>query len=301
MSVFLLSCVSDTEVDPLSELNKKQETSKEDDEQVQASEIQLSDQEFYAYVQSIPTPLQSTALMEAIGIEFKPEFLLSTDQADDANSWFAQSIKLGIYGADMAYANVYDQTRKSIQYLGTVRSLADKLKIGQFFDVESVKKMIENRENVDDLVNTSQMNFQKMNDYLQKQERGKVSVAMILGGWVETLYLSSQVASENKENEMLHENVTEQKYALETISLLLQMYANDKYFSQFNTSFQKVVEAYEQVQVIFHEGEVSYSEDENGNLVAEDTSTTEIVFTMDDLQKITKAISDLRNDLIAIH
>jgi hypothetical protein len=178
--------------------------------------------------------------------------------------------------------------------------LADKLKIGQFFDVASIKQMVEQKDNLDELINISQMNFQKMNDYLQKQNRGKVSVAMILGGWVETLYLSAKVATLEKNNEALFENVSEQKFSLETIQLLLGLYASDKYFKIFKEEFQPLFTAYENVEVIFTQGEITYSEDAEGNMVAEDSSTSEIVFTKKDLEKITKAVSNLRKKLIEI-
>ncbi len=178
--------------------------------------------------------------------------------------------------------------------------MADKLKIGQFFDVASIKQMVEQKDNLDELINISQMNFQKMNDYLQKQNRGKVSVAMILGGWVETLYLSAKVATLEKNNEALFENVSEQKFSLETIQLLLGLYASDKYFKIFKEEFQPLFTAYENVEVIFTQGEITYSEDAEGNMVAEDSSTSEIVFTKKDLEKITKAVSNLRKKLIEI-
>lgn len=238
--------------------------------------------------------------MQAVGVEYQSSFILDTDESKKANSWFSQSVKLGIFGADMAYSNVYGETRKSIQYLTSIRGLADKLKIGQFFDVASIKEMVEQKDNLDELINVSQMNFQKMNDYLQKQNRGKVSVAMILGGWVETLYLSAKVATLEKDNEALFENVSEQKFSLETIQLLLDLYASDKYFAIFKEEFQPLISAYENVEVIFTEGEITYSEDAEGNIVAEDTSTSEIVFTKKDLDKITKAVSNLRKKLIEI-
>ena len=126
--ILLSACVPDTSVDPLSELTKQQQ-----EEQVQKSEIDLSVDEFYALIQAIPTPLQSTSLMQAVGVEYQSSFILDIDESKKANSWFSQSVKLGIFGADMAYSNVYGETRKSIQYLTSIRGLADKLKIGQFF------------------------------------------------------------------------------------------------------------------------------------------------------------------------
>ena len=110
--VVLFSCVPDTSVDPLSELTKQQQ-----EDQIQKSEIDISDEVFYALIQAIPTPLQSTSLMQAVGVEYQSSFILDTDESKKANSWFSQSVKLGIFGADMAYSNVYGETRKSIQYL----------------------------------------------------------------------------------------------------------------------------------------------------------------------------------------
>ena len=197
-----------------------------------------------------------------------------------------------VYFGDTAHLPYGDKSPEAIKYYS--------LKIGQFFDVASIKQMVEQKDNLDELINISQMNFQKMNDYLQKQNRGKVSVAMILGGWVETLYLSAKVATLEKNNEALFENVSEQKFSLETIQLLLGLYASDKYFKIFKEEFQPLFTAYENVEVIFTQGEITYSEDAEGNMVAEDSSTSEIVFTKKDLEKITKAVSNLRKKLIEI-
>lgn len=114
------------------------------------------------------------------------------------------------------------------------------------------------------------------------------------------MYLSAKVATLEKDNEALFENVSEQKFSLETIQLLLDLYASDKYFTIFKEEFQPLISAYENVEVIFTEGEITYSEDAEGNIVAEDTSTSEIVFTKKDLDKITKAVSNLRKKLIEI-
>ena len=53
----------DTSVDPLSKLTKQQQ-----EDQIQKSEIDISDEEFYALIQAIPTPLQSSSLMQAMNI-----------------------------------------------------------------------------------------------------------------------------------------------------------------------------------------------------------------------------------------
>jgi len=292
-SLSLFGCVSDENADPLAELTKNQLK-----EQVQEKEVAMSDEEFYGYVQSIPTPLQSSAVMQAMGIEFNEAILQNTDNAGKYSSWFAQAANLGIYGGDMVYSDTYSETKKSLDYLGSVRDLADKLKIGQFFDLATIKELSDKKGNGDELVNATQLNFQKMNDYLQKQKRGKVSVAMLIGGWIEGLYLSAKISSLHPDNKELRETVAQQKLSLETIDALLKLYASDKYFVEFKKDFDLLAESFKAVQIIYHEGESRQYEDAQGNLVVEDTSTSEIVISQADVVNIVVAAGRIRQNLI---
>jgi hypothetical protein len=287
------ACVSESAVDPLTELNKINM-----EEQVQDSELTLSEEEFYAMVQSIPSPIQSTALMQAVGAEYKENVLQVTDKSSNYVSWFAQSTNLGIYLADMGYANLYGETKKSMDYMISIRDLADKLKIGQFFDLETIKKLSDKKDDIDGLINESQMNFQKMNDYLQKQNRGKVSVAMIMGGWIEGLYLSAKIAQLNPTSQELLDNVAQQKLSLSTIELFLELYSSDKYFADFKNDFNELVKAYDKVDIVYYDGEVTYTEDADGNLIVEDTSTSEMVISQSDLNAIEKRIQTIRKKLV---
>lgn len=291
-AIALYSCADPAQVDPLAGLTQQQMK-----EEVQEADVKMSDEEFYSHVQSIPTPLQTTALIQSLDIEFDESILHNTEDVDNINNWFGYATNLGIYGADMGYANLYGETKKSMDYLSSVRTLADKLKIGQFFDFSTIKELASNKENMEDLINTSQMNFQKMNDYLQKQGRGKISVAMLLGGWAEGLYISCAINEKNS-NETLHESIGEQKLSLETIGMLVELYGSDKYFVKFKEDFDNLVAAYEEVENIYIEGEIIEEEDEDGNLIFVDTSTSEVAITADDVEAITKAINDLRNNMI---
>ena len=107
--LFLGSCVSESNIDPLQELTNSQQQN-----QIQKSELTLSDEEFYALVQSIPSPLQVSALMEALGLPYDETFTVKTDKVDEYGNWFAQATNMGIYGADMGYANVYGEMKKSL-------------------------------------------------------------------------------------------------------------------------------------------------------------------------------------------
>jgi soluble cytochrome b562 len=292
IATILTGCASEQQANPLAELTQQQKK-----EEVQEAESTMSNEEFYSLVQSIPTPLQSTALIQALDFDYDESILHKSEDVEKITNWFGYAANLGIYGGDMGYANLYGETKKSMDYLNTVRKLADKLKIGQFFDFSTIKELANSKENLDELINTSQMNFQKMNDYLQKQGRGKVSVAILFGGWAEGLYIACEI-NKSLNSPILEEFIGEQKYALETIDLLIDQYKSDKYFKDFRTDFDALVEAYDDVENLFIEGEMVETEDENGELVFEDTSTSEVIITKGDVKKITAAINNLRDNLI---
>lgn len=288
----LNSCASNQETNPLEVLTIQQKK-----EEVQEAEKTMSDEEFYSLVQSIPTPLQSTALIQALDIEYDESILHKSEELENITNWFGYATNLGIYGGDMGYSNLYGETKKSMDYLNTVRQLADKLKIGQFFDFSTIKELANSKENLDELVNTSQMNFQKMNDYLQKQGRGKVSVAILFGGWAEGLYLTCEI-NRSVNSDVLQESIGEQKLALKTIEDLIELYGSDKYFQKFKTDFENLQDAYADVENLYIEGEIVEREDENGELIYEDTSSSEVVITKTDVDRITAAINKLRDNLI---
>lgn len=144
--------------------------------------------------------------------------------------------------------------------LNTVIKLSDNLKIDQFFDFSEIKELVNSKEYLDELINTSQMNFQKMNDYLQKQVGGKVSVAILFGSWDEGLYISFKI-NKSLQSEILEESIGEQKLAIETIDELINLYPSDRYFQDFRKYFDAEVEN------LFIEGEMIESEDKNGELV----------------------------------
>lgn len=292
LAAIISSCASEQQANPLAELTQQQKK-----EEVQEAEVTMSNEEFYSLVQSIPTPLQTTALIQALDFEYDESMLHRTEEVESITNWFGYATNLGIYGGDMGYANLYGETKKSMDYLNTVRKLADKLKIGQFFDFSTIKELANSKENLDELINTSQMNFQKMNDYLQKQGRGKVSVAILFGGWAEGLYIACEI-NKSLKSPVLEESIGEQKLALETIDQLIGLYETDRYFQEFRKDFDDLASAYSYVENLYIEGEMVETEDENGELIFEDTSTSEVVITKEDVSKITAAITKLRDNLI---
>jgi hypothetical protein len=61
-------------------------------------------------------------------------------------------------------------TADGIKYITSIKSLADELNIGQFFDVETIGRLAANSKNLDSLLLITTMNFNHINHYLQSHK-----------------------------------------------------------------------------------------------------------------------------------
>ena len=103
-----------------------------------------------------------------------------------------------------------------IEYLASIKKLADNIKVGQFFDFETLKRIASNNKNYDSLLFISTDNFNKMDKQLRDQKRGELSVLMITGAWLEGMHVATQVCKV-KETKELTDRIGYEKINLDNI------------------------------------------------------------------------------------
>jgi hypothetical protein len=178
-------------------------------------------------LQQIPSPLEISVLLKESGTKYNASILNSADNLSKYNSNYKKALNLGVYGTDLGYTNIYEQNKDGIKYLSAIKSLADGLNIGQFFDIETIGHLAANSKNLDSLLLITTQNFNSINHYLQTQSRANLSVLLLIGGWVEAMQITCQVAAKDVKNKELQEKIGEQKIILEQIVLLLSFYKDD--------------------------------------------------------------------------
>jgi len=57
---------------------------------------------------SVPSPIQIAILTKELGIEYNKNILNSSKKYFAYNTSFTQALNLGVYGADLAYVNIYE-------------------------------------------------------------------------------------------------------------------------------------------------------------------------------------------------
>ena len=139
------------------------------------------------------------------------------------NTDFKQALNLGIYGCDLGYLNMYEKTGSIISSMQAIKKLADQLRIGHFFDFNTIKRLATNNENIDSLMYISVSSFNNMDEYLRDNNRSDISSLLVTGMWIEGMYLACQVVKENA-NDQLRERIGDSKIVLSDLLLILKNY-----------------------------------------------------------------------------
>lgn len=210
-------------------------------------------------VQNVSSPVEMAALIKKLGVPFSKDYLSDPDLVDNYASTYSKSLNLGVLGADLGYMNIYDKTGLIMNHLTAIKKVADDLKIGQFFDFSTLKRLASNNENLDSLMYISTSSFNKMDRYLRANNRSNASTLMVAGVWIEGLYLATQVAVKSN-NQEIKERIGEQKISLNDLLIVLKVYKSDKNFADLVADFEEIKLAFDPIKISVEKGEPTMQE-----------------------------------------
>ncbi|MGQ1891570.1 hypothetical protein ACT29H_14110 [Thermophagus sp. OGC60D27] len=247
---------------------------------------------------SLPSPLETSMLIKKAGADFNVTLLNPPENLSKYQTNYKMALNLGIYSADLSYATLFDQSETTIEYMGVARKLADELGILGAVDEETIKKLEENmnnREVVMDIISESYMNA---NAYLSDNNRAAVSVMVLAGGWIEGLYLATSLTNGSvEENKNLVERILYQKLSLETLLSMLDTYATHPDVAKLIAQFEDLKEVFNKVTIV------------NTSPIEAETDTlrrmtiiragSEIDINPNDFALLCKKIEEMRSDFVS--
>lgn len=257
----------------------------------------LSSEAIEEISKNISSPVEIANLLQIMAVPFSPDYLASSVDANKQATAFDKALTLGILGADLGYLNMYEKTGSSIDMLSSIRKLAEGIRVGQFFDFETIKRLSLNKSNLDSLLFLSIDSYTQIDKYLRDDNRGHLSSLMIIGVWIEGQYLATQVMEEYPDP-MLRDRIGEQKVILNDLIMLANPYCNrDPEFSSLCSYLQIIKDKYRDIRITYTLGE-PVSVEQDGGLVIQQTETSKVEMTDGQLAEIIKATKIIRNKLI---
>lgn len=258
----------------------------------------LSEEAVADIVQNIASPVEIASILQSMQVPFSAGYLAPTQGADRLTTNFQKAVMLGIYGADLGYLNIYGKTGNSVDVLSVIKRLADGLRVGQYFDFETLKRLSVSKSDLDSLLFLSVNSYNKIDRYLRDNDRGSISALMITGVWIEGQYLATQVALSNN-GEILRDRIGEQKIILGDLLMLLRPYrgSSEEYGSLYGM-MEQISAKYNDVKVSYRLGEPETRE-EDGRLVVVQHEESIVEMTDAQLAEIAALSKEVRNKLIS--
>ena len=258
--------------------------------------LMISKEAMNDIIGNMSSPVEMAALIKSTGVPFNQKYLASTSKVDNLDTDFKQALNLGIYGCDLGYLNMYEKTGSIINSMQAIKKLADQLRIGHFFDFNTIKRLATNNENIDSLMYISVSSFNNMDEYLRDNNRSDISSLLVTGRWVEGMYLACQVVKEDP-NPQLRDRIGDSKIVLSDLLLILKNYKSNQSFAKLVTEVEKIKKEYENVSIHVESGDPEMIE-VDGMLMFKPNDIQIVNMSDETLAKIIAAIENTRAMII---
>ncbi len=243
----------------------------------------------------VPSPSEIFAFMKAAGnTNSAVDKLNSPENEEKYDSKKAQSLNLGIYSADLLYCSTFNVSNKVVSYFGACMRMGDKLKVATNLTDKDKERISKNAGNGDSLVSISNDLYLSSFENLENNQRGGDLSLMLAGGWVESLYLMSNMVKDFEKDKGTVERISDQKLSLDNLVEFMGKHAD-------NEDVKSVLAQMVELQTVMNEVTAtananSTSQNKNGKRVIGGGSKSSI--TKEQFEKIKSKLAEIRNSFI---
>ena len=243
----------------------------------------------------ILTPVEISSIFNRLGVPYSEAALNPISNSDLYLSNSKAAINTGIYGVDFGYLKIFGIGQEMINYMVTIREMSNKLGIPDKYLTEPIRKMQSDMGNADTIMKLMNEAYNNMENHLRSGGRESTAGLMVLGGWVEAMYISTQLVydPENPDPEVI-QKIAEQKYTLTTLLSFLKNYYDDPVVVYYTKKLKFLKHHFDTFDIYFRKGDL---EIDRAKQVFR-SSGSEMTVTIETLNKIRDYIALLRSEMV---
>jgi len=194
-------------------------------------------------------PLPTSAEVIKMLTEFEVGYIIGiSNPPSNAKKYVkssAKAINIGIYGADLSYATLYNMQQYVNDYLDAVRILANSLNMSRIYDTQLYDSIKANFDYRDNLVRILTDAFNNTYEYLSDNEQQNLALLVVGGAWVEGMYLTTHVSEAANNLATVSKVLLEQKKSFELYLDITAPYMNDPIVADFVKLLEPIKKVYE--------------------------------------------------------
>lgn len=177
---------------------------------------------------SVPTPNE---LFEIIKLQGGKQQLNLVNPLENSSKYVdtkAKSINFGVYSADIAYLSCFGIGVDFLKYFKKIEELGEELGISGAFDEDMMDRIENNEGNSDSLFSISNDSYYDSYLYLEENEKGSELSLIMAGGFVESLYIITNLVNKYDEADPIIKKIGDQKIVLENLLDFIFQYSDDE-------------------------------------------------------------------------
>jgi hypothetical protein len=285
VSLFLVACVEETKRDSKTDKKKVEKKVVEKD----ANLLKIGGKVF-----SVPSPIQTAFLLKNSGAAYSSEMLSSTANASNLSTSAKKALNLGVYGADMGYATIYDQTQDAISYMAITKKISAELGMTNIFDASMITRFEANLGNQDSLLALVSDAFKSADSYLKTNEQNDLSVLILAGGWIETLHFATSIVK-SQDDQNIKNRIGEQKITIKNLINLMLPYQDKLPVGAIINSLNELRDIYANIEFNYSYKVSSTNEKTKTTTI---NSTSKVSMTAEQLADISAKVEDIRKSIL---
>ena len=202
---------------------------------------------------ALPSPLESAMLIKSAGAKFDNSLLNPVGNVSKYVTNKSMALNLGIYTCDLSFASMYEQTQLIIDCMSSAKKMADGLGILKAIEQSKIDELEENINNSEKIMEIVSETFMNSNSYLADNGQPAIAAMVLVGGWIEGLYISTQLVDMKDFNgNKLVGRIIDQKLSIDILFNLLIS-------SKGNPAVDELLVQIQQLKVVFDKIKITTS------------------------------------------
>jgi hypothetical protein len=239
--------------------------------EINAIEGQVLEQKIEENVYPLPTSAEVIKKLSDLDLGYILGASNPPASARNYVSSYARAVNLGVFGADLSYATLYNMQQDVIDYMQSMRTMANDLNLSKIYDESLYDEIKANFDSRDTLVTILTGAFDRTYSYMVDAGQANLALLMVGGAWIEGMHLTLSVSESGAHLTGFEQVLVDQKKSFEMYEEIAKPYAEDALVAKFLAGLQPVKDKYA-------------------------TLTTSL--TMQDIEDLKKAVGEVRTALI---
>ena len=257
------------------------------------------DQEFVTEVESqtyylIPSPEGLFSFIRDGDLKYLKDVLNPTANMDKYIDTRTKELNFGIYSADLAYVSSFNKYQESVDYLNTVRTLSDEIGISAVFDENLIGRIDNIIDDQDSLLKVTSDSYFSIVRYLESSNRKKSLALIVTGGWIESIYVVTNLIDVYKQGSDVVQLLADQKLVVSNLMSYLDQNKSDDNIQRTINDLKNLQKIYESLGLEKVEGEKAEKGDSEKIVVG---GSNKIIMTEEQFNALKAEIAKVRNKI----